>query len=302
MGLQTCVETASGKQRGTLRVCPACDATLETSSWHCGTCGFEARVQDGIVFLAPEFDRLDIGFDSGTFEKLAASEEKHFWFQARLKLIVAAVEQYFAASRRVLEIGCGTGLVTRALSQALPNAEISGSEIFSEGLYFAAPRQPRIHFLQLDARRLPFRNHFDLVGAFDVLEHIEDDRGVLKELGRAMSPGAGLLLTVPQHRWLWSGADEAARHVRRYTRPELLEKLRAAGFEILQWQSFVTLVLPLLYLKRVVARQDQVLDELSISPIANAVLGSVMKLERWLMNAGLRFPWGSSLLVVARKV
>lgn len=284
-----------------MKLCPACDAPLQTDDWYCDFCGFDAPEQGSIFLLAPDADRLDIGFNSQYFEKLAQSEEQHFWFQARLKIIMDAVKRHFSTSKTVLEVGCGTGLVTRALSQALPSACVAGSEVFSEGLQFAALRNPTAQFLQLDARRLPFREHFDLVGAFDVIEHIEDDVGVLEEIARAMAPGGGLLITVPQHRWLWSGADEAARHVRRYTREELLAKLRSAGFEILDWQSFMTLVLPLLYVKRKIVRKDRVMEELSIPPLINAALVGLMRIERGLINLGLRFRWGSSLLVVARK-
>ena len=75
--------------------------------------------------------------------------------------------------------------------------------------------------MQLDARELPYEAAFDAVGAFDVIEHITEDERVLASMHRALKPGGVLIVTVPQHKWLWSWTDEQARHKRRYGRREL---------------------------------------------------------------------------------
>ena len=103
---------------------------------------------------------------------------------------------------------------------------------------------PDAELLEVDARRLPFEAEFDVVGAFDVLEHIEEDERALIEMHAALRPGGGLVVTVPQHPALWSAVDEYSRHVRRYRRSELLTKLRDSGFEVIHWTSFVSLLLP----------------------------------------------------------
>ena len=78
-------------------------------------------------------------------------------------------------------------------------------------------RVPSATFYQMDARHIPFRDHFDAIGAFDVLEHIEDDVAVIEEVGRALRPDGMFVMTVPQHPALWSPQDDHAYHVRRYT-------------------------------------------------------------------------------------
>ena len=153
--------------------------------------------------------------------------------------------------------------------------------------------------MQMDARRIPFRDEFDVVGAFDVIEHIEEDQAVLREMHAACRPGGGVMITVPQHAWLWSKRDEIARHQRRYSRRELLEKLAAAGFERPWTTSFVSLLLPLMALSR--RRKDVASAELQVGALTNRILGLAMTLERGLIQGGLRFPAGGSLLAVAHK-
>jgi SAM-dependent methyltransferase len=153
--------------------------------------------------------------------------------------------------------------------------------------------------MQMDARHIPFRGAFDVVGAFDVIEHIEEDEQVLRQMHAACRPGGGVMITVPQHAWLWSRRDEIAQHRRRYSRRELLAKLAAAGFQRPWATSFVLLLLPLMALSR--RRRNVSSAELEVGPAANAALGSLMALERGLIRAGLRLPAGGSLLVIAHK-
>ena len=148
----------------------------------------------------------------------------------------------FLRARDFLEVGCGTGYVLDRLHRAIPGLKLSGSELFEEGLAYARQRLGDAAMLRhADATALGFHDAFDVIGAFDVVEHIEDDRRVLANLYAALRPRGGLLLTVPQHAWLWSDTDVAAHHVRRYREADLVAKLDAAGFEVLRVTSFVTL-------------------------------------------------------------
>src|SRR4030095_11666933 len=151
-------------------------------------------------------------------------------------------------AKTFLEIGCGTGFVLSGVKEALPSLTLAGSEIFSEGLGFAAQRLPDVDLFQMDARRIPFREEFDVIGAFDVLEHIQEDEAVLTQMYAATKKGGGILITVPHHPFLWSGSDEFARHARRYKTRELCDKVRRAGFHVLRVTSFVSVLLPALIL------------------------------------------------------
>jgi SAM-dependent methyltransferase len=216
---------------------------------------------------------------------------------SRARLIVWALGKHFPYAQSFLEIGCGTGNVLAALQRRIPR--LVGSEFHPAGLPCAARRAPGAQLMQMDARRIPFRDEFDVVGAFDVIEHIEEDQAVLREMHAACRPGGGVMITVPQHAWLWSRRDEIARHQRRYGRRELRKKLAIAGFKRAWTTSFVSLQLPLMALSR--RKKDVSSAELEVGPGANRVLGAAMALERGLIRAGLRFPAGGSLLVVAHK-
>lgn len=246
----------------------------------------------------------DIGFDASRFEALAAVEASHFWFRSRTQLIAWALRKHFPRAQSVLEIGCGTGNVLASISELPSIRRVVGAEAHAEGLAFAARRAPRAELLQMDAHHIPFREEFDVVGAFDVIEHIQEDEAVLQGMFAACRRGGGVMVTVPQHPWLWSYRDEFAHHRRRYRRADLLRKLAAAGFERAWATSFVTLLLPLMVLSRLRQRAPEGFDaslELRVGRAVNRVLGAVMALERRVLEAGLTLPAGGSLLVVARK-
>jgi SAM-dependent methyltransferase len=248
------------------------------------------------------------GFRNEFFGALADVEAGSFWFRARNELIVWAVRSYFPESRSFLEIGCGTGFVLSGLRSAFPAMSLSGSEVLTAGLEFAAKRVPGAELYQMDARQIPFRDAFDGVGAFDVLEHIEADETVLAEMAAALHPGGGLFLSLPQHPRLWSPQDDHALHVRRYTARGLRRKVEAAGFEIIRMTSFVSLLLPMLVAARLRARQrgperaSEGIDELRLPKTLNRALEAIMTIERGAIRRGLSFPVGGSLLVVARRV
>lgn len=263
-------------------------------------------MRGGALGLAKESAKSRAGFHAQAFSQLVQVEEGSFWFQARNQLIVWAVRRCFPQAESYLEIGCGTGFVLAAIKDTLSTARVCGSEIFPEGLLVARQRVPEAEFFQMDARDIPFIEEYDLIGAFDVLEHIEEDAAVLRQFFRAVNPGGGLILTVPQHPSLWSDVDVYSRHQRRYTRKELTEKVRSAGFEVIYGTSFVSLLLPALWLMRVRKRtwavpDDKSAAELQLGKATNAVLGKIMSVERFLIKRGISFSLGGSLLMLARK-
>jgi hypothetical protein len=158
----------------------------------------------------------------------------------------------------------------------------------------------------MDARQIPFDNEFEVVGAFDVLEHIEEDTTVLGEMYKATLRGGGIMLTVPQHPWLWSQNDEHGHHVRRYQAKELKRKVEEAGFQVVKMTSFVSFLLPLMIISRLRQRwrttEYDALSEFKIGRLTNTLLEKVLDVERGIIRAGMSLPVGGSLLVVAKKL
>lgn len=243
------------------------------------------------------------GFKAEHFQDLFELEAGNFWFRARNRLIVWAVGRYAETSGALLEIGCGTGFVLSALVQAYPWSTVVGTERFAEGLAFARQRVPGVELVQMDARDIRAPGTFDVVGAFDVLEHITEDTEVLQQVSRVLKPDGVLVLTVPQHPWLWSAVDDYSFHVRRYTASELHAKLADAGFQVCLSTSFVTALLPVMWVSR---HRNQAASfdphaEYRLSPVLNWLLERVLGAERALIRLGIRLPVGGSRLVVARR-
>lgn len=288
-----------------MRLCPACAAVQVGEGWNCPACGHQPQLRGGFIALAPGLAGQSEGFDPALFAELAALEESNFWFRARNRLIVWALQRYAPAFSHFLEVGCGTGYVLQGVAAAFPQARVCGTEAQTEGLQFAASRVPRSSFLQMDARQMPFEAEFDVIGAFDVIEHIAEDETVLAQMHRALRPDGQLLLTVPQHPFLWSEYDVRAHHVRRYTGSELRQKLVRAGFGIVKMTSFVSVLLPLMMLSRKTRGTESPdydpLAELRIGRVTNTLLELALDAERALIRAGVPLPFGGSLLAVARR-
>lgn len=287
-----------------MKRCLSCGTSYASDDWNCRQCGYRpARVGDVLAF-APQLAGESSGFRPEHFSELARVEDGSFWFNARNRLIVRAMQRYAPDAKRMLEIGCGTGFVLRQISRSFPNCRLSGTEVLAAGLAYAGARVPGAELFQMDARAIPYEDEFDVVGAFDVLEHIEEDETVIAEVHRSLRAGGRFIITVPQHRWLWSRQDEYACHVRRYTLKELSERLARCGFRLSYTTSFVSLLLPILYASRLRKRADgefDATDEMRISPLANRLLGWVMAAEFAMIAGGVRFPAGGSLLAVATK-
>jgi SAM-dependent methyltransferase len=286
--------------------CTACGASYDSETYTCDACGHAVTVVDGYPAFAPELAHGGGGYESKLFAELAPLEERSFWFRARNELILWALRRYRPDVSSFLEIGCGTGFVLSGIAAQHPTARLYGSEIFVDGLSFAGERVPSARLMQMDARAIPMREEIDVIGAFDVLEHIEEDVDVLREMHGALKQDGLLVISVPQHRWLWSPADDHAHHVRRYTAGELRDKVSGAGFEVLKSTSFVSILLPMMMLSRLRMRgrtdDYDPIDEMRMPGWLNAVLYRVMRAENALIRWGLRFPLGGSRLVVARKV
>ena len=288
-----------------MNLCPSCHKSFSSTDWSCPHCRFEPKKADGFLSFAPELAYGNDGFPADGFDRLVRLEAGNFWFRSRSKLILWAIKKYFKNADAFFEIGCGNGYVLSCIQKTFPNLKLFGSEVYQQGLHHASQRIPTAEFFQMDARTIPFENHFDVIGAFDVLEHISEDEKVLSSIFRAVTPGGGILITVPQHRFLWTYADKFAGHVRRYSNQELRDKAEKVGFKVEGLISFVSFLLPPMLLSRLLqGNNPQKYDpeaEWRLNPVMNILLEKTLDLERLLIRLGLRMPWGGSLLLVARK-
>jgi len=288
-----------------MKVCLSCGQRFTTEDWRCPSCNKTPEIVNGFLSFAPELSDSNECFNPEAFERLFKVEKPNFWFRSRNKLLLWALRKYFPQARSFFEIGCGTGYVLSSIQREFPNLWLYGSDVFNNGLSFAEQRLSDVSLFQMDARWIPFEAEFDVIGIFDVLEHIDEDDFVLQQMFQTTKPGGGLILTVPQHQFLWSIVDEYSFHKRRYTRNELITKVRNAGFQVVYTTSFVSFLLPLMLLSRMKRQLSSdrfdPLDELGIGRIKNAVLENILNVERAFIKHGCSFPVGGSLLMIAKR-
>jgi ubiquinone/menaquinone biosynthesis C-methylase UbiE len=289
-----------------MKRCLKCGTKFETENWLCPNCFYQPEIVSGHYVLNPELNKDNLGFRQETFAQLYDIEASNFWFRYRNQIILWAIKKYFPGAKKMLEIGCGTGFVLASIRQSLPGLSLTGSDISSAGLVYAAKRVYNTELVQFDATMIPYNYEFDIVGAFDVLEHIEKDEQVLTQMNKAIVSDGGIIITVPQHQFLWSQTDESASHLRRYSFSQLKKKVNAAGFELVRATSFVSLLFPLMILSRLLKKKQVhknfTYTELHINRHLNYIFEKVLAFERLVIKFGVNLPFGGSLLIIARKV
>ena len=261
---------------------------------------------------------MESSFDETYFEKLYEIEDRHFWFRARQAIVSVLTEQITAdlpQGYRVMEIGCGTGNLLKTLNRTCSKGVVFGLDLFWEGLAFARQRVSA-GLIQARAECMPFCNdQFDLIGMFDVLEHLENDEEILDSIQQMLKPGGKLLLTVPAHGNLWSSFDLISHHQRRYEIPDLRSKLIKSGFSIEYMSECMQALYPLAKLRRKAPilleplsqeeekkSRKRTNQELAIMPVLNEAAFQILKMELKRIREHQPIHWGTSIITVANKV
>jgi ubiquinone/menaquinone biosynthesis C-methylase UbiE len=233
-------------------------------------------------------------------------ERTHWWFVVRRRIIAQTLSLHTpnAAGYKILNVGAAAGFSSEWLSRFGTVTSVENEAGFLEYLHKSG-----IGVVDASADVLPFTDaSFDLVCAFDVLEHIRDDEKALQELFRVCKPGGFVCITVPAFAGLWSVHDEVNGHQRRYVRDTLRPKVVAAGFIDSYSTYFNTLLfLPIALVRKLqrlfrstASESESDFSYYSAPPLLNKVLQKIFGLEiRWLKRHS--FPFGVSLLLLAEK-
>lgn len=236
-----------------------------------------------------------------------AVEEHSFWFTYRNRFIVDLVRR-FPPGGPIADIGAGNGFVSLALQRAgfatlvIEPGATGARNARARGL------TPVVAATMQEANFLP--GTLAAAGLFDVIEHVADDVGFLRDVGTRLVPGGRLYLTVPAFRALWSSEDDLVGHHHRYSRRQLAARLGAAGFAVdYATYLFSPLLVPLVLLRTIPSRLgrrttlDPATTAAELKPADGlAVRGVKMLLdvEVGLAARGWRIPFGTSCLVAAR--
>ena len=222
--------------------------------------------------------------------KLTELEDRHWWYRERRRVLARSVADL--APGTALDVGAAGGGNSRVLRDL--GWSVAALEYGQEGAQVCAERS--LDVVRADATRLPIATAtLDLVVAFDVLEHLDDDKAAATGVFEALRPGGHFLVAVPADPRLWSAHDDAVGHVRRYTRQTLSELLAGAGFELGPMTSWNVLLRPVVAMRRRSSTGSD-LDELP--RVVNTGLGLIIAAERYLPVGS----WpGVSLLVRCRR-
>jgi SAM-dependent methyltransferase len=238
-----------------------------------------------------------------TYPILREVEETHWWYVGRRRIlsefVAGAVKDVKGRKAEILDVGCGTGGNVVMLNE---HGNAHGIDVSKDAVAYCHERGLDVQ--EGAANELPYEDGtFDLVTALDVVEHLDDDLGALKEFRRVLKPGGKTLIFVPTFMFLWGIQDDVSNHRRRYRLPELLRIIREAGFEV-ERSSYanITFFMPVLVVRTIMRWFKMKADtELHIG------LSSMNKPQGWLFGSErfwlrhFNIPFGVSAVCVASR-
>ena len=234
------------------------------------------------------------------------SRAEHFWFAWRLRAALALASDHglpFGRELAALDVGCGTGIL-RSQLEAATAWRIDGADLDLDALERNPAGRGSVFLYDVTERRERFREAYDLILMFDVLEHIAPTARFLEAVTQHLRPGGYLLLNVPALPSLFGRYDVAAGHHRRYARASLLAELTPLPLEPLETRYWGLSLIPLAAARKLLlglGAEDEHTIERGFEPpgrLIHAGLKGLMALETGILR---RPPLGASLLLLARK-
>jgi SAM-dependent methyltransferase len=234
------------------------------------------------------------------YQQMAELDDRHWWYRARRRILADLIrrEAQPPANAQILEIGCGTGHNLAMLGEF---GHVDGLELDEEARAISEKRLGRkVMSSPLPELAEVSDRHYDLIGAFDVIEHIDDDQTALASIATKLKPGGKFVIAVPAHQWMWSAHDVVNHHKRRYSSRALRALIEGSPLELVKIGYFNSLLFPLAVAERAASKlrgKDNADVTLPPAPL-NAALEKVFGIERHLVGR-LPLPPGLSLFAVA---
>ena len=232
-------------------------------------------------------------------------EKEHWWFVVRQQIILYFLRKRVSGNRlKILNIGAAGGASSKWLGEFGEVLSLESDPLFLEHL-----QKTGVPATQALVESMPFEdNQFDLVCAFDVIEHVREDALALKEMQRVCKIGGIICLTVPAFQQLWSQHDFVNQHFRRYTKATLLKAVRAAtSLRVLETKYFNAVLFAPIFIARKFSnllgnkgtKQSDFTRFKSAGP-TNCILKAIFRSELFLLPR-INFPFGVSLVCLLQK-
>ncbi len=235
-------------------------------------------------------------------------EQSYWWFAGKQFLVKNILKKFLSnglEGDKILDIGCGTGIILKLLEKS---GTAYGMEFSSEAIKFLRKRDLKLIACSDANQSIPFKNDtFSAITCLDVLEHIDNDLNLLKEMVRVCKPGGYIFMTVPAFDILWSPHDVALHHKRRYTRKQMLKNVRALNLRVIKASYYNTILsIPILAVRKFKSffsnREHPQSDFfITLPKWFNKALNLLFKAEIYCLRF-FNFPFGVSLLLILKKL
>lgn len=234
-------------------------------------------------------------------------ERSNWWFLARRNILSAQIKKLPISNKslRILNLGIATGASSQWLSEF---GNVTSVEYDKDVCDFVR-EELKIDVVQASITDLPFEDKsFDLVCAFDVIEHVEDDRKAIEEMSRVCTKQGYIFVTVPAFMHLWSEHDEINLHFRRYTMDGLTNLIKKEVLSIKYNSYFNTFLYPPISLVRVISmlksnkKEKQPKSDFSKinSSFLEKILFHIFNSENILLRRSIKMPFGVSIMLLAQ--
>lgn len=238
--------------------------------------------------------------ERAVYDAMAELDQRHWWYVARRKVIAELIRRRAQppANAKLLEIGAGTGHNLEMLGEF---GTVDALEVDETARALAEKRLGRkVHSAPLPQLKGMKKGAYDLVAAFDVIEHIPDDKAAVDSIAKLLKPEGKLVVTVPAHQWMWSAHDVVNHHQRRYSKSGLRKLIEGSPLKLQAIGYFNSLLFPVAVAERLASKVRGKDDaDLALPPAPlNQALERIFASERALIGR-VPLPPGLSLFAVA---
>lgn len=244
---------------------------------------------------------------SQIYEKMHETESFHWWFCGKREIVLSLIKDKViknnSKSMQIIDFGCGCGLMLGHLEQF---GVVTGVDFSEQALEYCKIKfDGRLLACNL-SEEIKWEEKFDLAVALDIVEHIENDSAVVKNIFNALNMNGEAILTVPALQFLWSDHDENCMHIKRYNLSKFKTILEKAGFTIEYISYYNFFLFPIVVLLRLTTRflrinKNSGLENDIKDNFINKILYRIFSTEKFFIKKGIKLPIGVSLIALVSK-